>query len=522
MRHRLLLFLLSLLGLNGAQAQGNVPAISSVALPGLAITAVEEVPAGGFSLPDGRRLTTLPAFVRVAFTSRPTAASFIRSEVWLPRAGWNGRFLGTGTGGGAGYIDYHALAGGLARGFAAANTDLGTSPSVYDLIGVPERWADFGYRATHEMTVAAKAIARAYYQKAAHHAYFAGCSTGGQQALAEAQRYPDDYDGLLVGAPANNRTHLHTSFIWNLLATGGGRTPVVLSASKMALLARLLRKSGGGRDGGAPGDSFLTDPRLCAFDSAALPPCPAGAATDSCFTPAELTALRKLYAGPTNPRTGARIYAPLPLGGLRPEETVPHLYLFNWVFGKDFDYTKFDFDRDLRRVDSLLGPVLNANSPDLRRLRSRGGKILMYAGTADQLVPAPDAINYYERVVKAQGGLRQTQDFFRFFLVPGMDHCGGGPGPNDFGQSLAPHPAPTSRNDVLTALVEWVEHKQVPEQLLATAPAGNEVRPARQRPVFPYPKFPEYSGGDPARPTSYRGVAHPRGGVPAPAESYLK
>ena len=177
------------------------------------------MPAGGFSLPDGRHLATLPAFVRVAFTSRPTAVSFIRSEVWLPRAGWNGRFLGTGTGGGAGYIDYQSLAGGLARGFATANTDLGTSPSVYDLIGVPERWADFGYRATHEMTVAAKAIARAYYQRAAHRAYFAGCSTGGQQALAEAQRYPADYDGLLVGAPANNRTHLHASFIWNLLAT---------------------------------------------------------------------------------------------------------------------------------------------------------------------------------------------------------------------------------------------------------------------------------------------------------------
>ena len=190
------------------------------------------------------------------------------------------------------------------------------------------------------------------------------------------------------------------------------------------------------------------------------------------------------------------------------------------MFGKDFDYTKFDFDRDLRRVDSLLGPVLNANSPDLRRLKSRGGKILLYAGTADQLVPAPDAITYYERVVKAQGGLRQTQDFCRFFLVPGMEHCGGGPGPNDFGQSLAPNPAPTSRNDVLTALVEWVEHQQAPEQLLVTAPARGGA--ARQRPVFPYPKFPEYNGGDPARPTSYRGVAHPRGGVPVPAKSYLK
>jgi len=490
--------------------------IKGINLSGVTITKIEEVPAGNLSLPGWKTITDLPAFVRVAFTSKPTPDSNIHSELWMPEGSWNGRFLGTGNGGGAGQISYGALIDGVRRGFATANTDMGTSPNADAMAGHPERWADFGYRSTHEMTVAAKAILQVYYKRSASHDYFTGCSTGGQQALMEAQRYPDDYDGIIAGAPANNRTHLHTSFIWNLIANNQGDDHEIISQKKMELFSHLVIKNCNSQDGGAPGDNFLTDPRLCIFDPAILPQCADGTETDSCFSQAEIAALKKIYDGPTNPGTGERIYAPLPFGGTHLESTEVHLYLFKWVFGSDFDYTKFDFDQDMEKVDSVLAPLLNANDPDLRRMKNRGGKILMYSGTEDQLVPFPDAVNYYERVVEAQGGLEQTRDFFRFFLVPGMAHCGGGPGLSNFGQGIQ-----DTGHDVLTALMDWVEKGIAPDEF--TGSGYDPVNKVRfERPIYPYPMVPEYTGGDPTSPSSYRGVIHQRGGVQAPDPKYLK
>ncbi|CAN5378286.1 tannase/feruloyl esterase family alpha/beta hydrolase [soil metagenome] len=501
---------------------------------GATITTAECVPAGTFTPPGGGQpITGLPAFCRVTATLKPMPESNIRIEVWLPQTNWNERFLGTGTGGGAGSISYGALANGLKRGFATTNTDMGTSPNANEAVGHPERWADFGYRATHEMTATAKAITQAYYKKPFHHAYFAGCSTGGQQALMEAQRYPDDYNGILAGAPANNRTHLHTGFVWNYKVTNQlpGST---FSKEKIAFITNAVINACGGKDGGAPGDNFLTDPRACQFDPETLPKCPAGTDDGTCFTPAQLTALKQIYAGPVNPRTGERIYTPLPLGSensgsgieyqQNPNQAPPSLfYQYKWVFGANFDYTTFDFDRDQDKLDSVLAPILNANNPDLEPLKKRGGKILMYSGTADPLVPYQDAVTYYERVIDAQGSLKKTEAFFRFFLIPGMAHCGGGPGLNDCGQNLALTVPQDSDHDVLTALINWVEKGTPPDKLIATAYTGgiptNGVR--FQRPIYPYPKLPAYTRGDPTSPASYQSATYTKRAVMNPAKKYL-
>jgi feruloyl esterase len=520
--------ILLMLGSVSVSASGSVAdpikEIKEIKIPNVTITEVQDVPAGVYTTPGKQAIPGLPAFIRVAFVSKPSPGSNIRSEVWLPKDNWNGRFLGTGNGGGAGNIWYGTLACGVRRGFATANTDMGTSAGVMKAVGRPEIWADFGSRSTHEMTVAAKAILEKYYKKPAHHSYFFGCSTGGQQSIVEAQRFPEDYDGIVAGGPGNNRTHLHMSFIWTNKAFNPdfGGTPI--SQKKMALLARLTIREMNGRDGGAPGDNFLTDPRMAKFNPKILPRCPEGSQSDSCFTPAEIAALQKMFDGPHNPRTGETIFTGLPLGGTYIEKTAVHLYAFNWAFGENYDYKTFDFDRDIDKMDSILGPSLNANNTDLSPLRKRGGKLLVYAGAFDQLCPYQDALAYYERAVKANGGLKKTQDFFRFFLIPGGGHCSGGPGLSEFGQQLALNVPQDPEHDLVAAMIAWVEHNIAPDKIIATTfhccERADQIR--MQRPVYPYPLFPHYTGGDPNKPSSYKPVKHKRGMISQPSARYTR
>ncbi len=482
-----------------AQSPGSIlEEINALNLYGLNVTEIEDVLSGQFTLPDGKIVKNLPQFLRIAFTSKPTPKSNIRIELWLPKDSWNGCFLGTGNGGSAGKISYGGFISGVTKGYATANTDMGTSPDVYKIIDYPERWADFGYRSNHLMTMLSKIILEIYYKRAARYSYFQGCSTGDEQALMEAQRYPEDYNGIIAGAPANNRTHLHTLFVWNLVSAFDSKNNAINSEKKMGLLKKLLLRNYGGKDGGAPGDNFFTDPRTLSFNPDILPKCSEGI-SDSCFSKEEIEALKKLYAGTTNMRTGERIYAPSPLGAsyLEIKLTGTLFYMFKWIFGADFDYTTFDFDRDMHRMDSILSPILNANNSDLSAFKNKGGKLLMYTGTEDQLVPYPDAINYYERVIETQGSLRDTQNFFRFFLVPGMGHCGGGPGLNDIG-------------DKLMVMRDWVEKGIAPEKIIATAfSCCNTYETRFKRPIYPYPEFPTYKGGDPNLPDSYEGIEHP-------------
>ena len=529
----LLLGLLAAGTLLAADPEGErLSALRRFALPNGTITSVERVPTGTFVPPNGApALPNLPAFCRVCAAVKSSPDSNICMEVWLPEQNWNGRFLATGSSGSAGKITYNTTASGLQLGYAVANCDLGTAPNPEVLLDHPERWADFGSRGTHAMTVAAKAIVRAHYGKAPRYSYFVGGSTGGQQSLVEAQRYPDDFDGIIAGGPGNNRTHLHMMFLWNWAALH--REPgSAFSPADVALISRAVVRARAKDDGGAPDDDFLTDPRLCRFDPAELLAPIGQTAADHFLTRAQVTALQKIYAGPVNPRTGERIYTAAPVGSERalglvlpedPNALPPHSYLFRWVFGAGFDYAKFDFDRDVDQVDARLAAILNANNPDLSALQKRGGKILMYTGTADPVTPFQDALNYYERVIEFNGGLEKTQAFFRYFVVPGLGHVAGGPGLNDFGQRLILDVTPDADHDAFRALVLWVEHGVPPDRIIATAFKGGDAANGIRflRPIYPYPKFPHYIGGDPNSPSSYRGVDHPHGNVPVPAPRYL-
>jgi feruloyl esterase len=516
--------------------------LQSLPLKDTTITSALDITTGAFVVPNSnppQTITGLPAFCRVTATLTPMSDSSIKIEVWLPETTWNGRFLGTGGGGFQGIISYNELAIGIRAGFAATNSDLGTgvsgctplycgsdgnmgnplaiefgdpsTPST-GLFGHPERIKDFGYRAIHLMTVRGKEIAQAFYQQSARKAYFAGCSTGGQNALMEAQRFPEDYDGILAGAAAFNRTHLHMAAIslWQDTHASPARfiQPGQMSLINKAVLAQCV-----GRDGGASTDQFLTDPRDCQFDPKILQ-CTGGNVPPLCLTTDQVTTIRKYYAGTIDPVSGQVINPGSERGnetdnvfalGLALQERLPEPAfdgLFYWVFGPSFGYptsahnfANFDFHHDVDTVDDQLAAVLNADSTDLSEFRAHGGKLIMYHGWADPLIPSQSSINYFNALVAndshglqqaglATGGnpaLQRTQSYTRLFMVPGMYHCSGGPGPNVF--------------DALTPLVTWVETGVAPETIAAIK-FVNDTPPVVQmtRPLCVYPKVARYNG----------------------------
>jgi feruloyl esterase len=529
----------------GAAGTAICESLSGLSLPQTTITAAQSIPAGTFTAADGEVFTNLPAFCRIAATLSPSVDSSIRIELWMPVTGWNGRFEGTGNGGYAGTIAYPPMADGVQRGNAVANTDMGTAPSTVlngdPLIGHPEKWIDFGYRATHEMTVRSKQIVEAFYGGNPKFSYFSGCSTGGQQALSEAQRFPDDYDGIVAGASAYNRTHLHTAVVWDFLAARKTAHSLV-PQSKLAVLNQAIVAACNTQDGGVSTDNWLIDPRDCKFDPAQLQCKGADAAT--CLTADQVSTMRAIYGGPRNPRTNDRIYpglgprgsegigitALLEAGGFPLPTDALFDSLFKWVFGALWVPENFNFDSDMARVDEVLRPILNATNPDLSAFRQRHGKLIMFHGFADGLLAPQDSINYYSEVVAQQNGngnkvkaitvsansngqgtrasgddavdvldpdaLHETQKFARLFMAPGMSHCGGGPGANVFNGDDNLGGPRDSDHDVLSALVRWVEQGDAPDRIIATKFVNDKPAAgvAFTRPLCPYPQLPAYRG----------------------------
>ena len=504
------------------------------------ITAVESFNGGTYPL-DGGLYKNLPAFCRVAATLKPTSDSNIKIEAWMPFSTWNGRFLGTGNGNGGGAINYAALAEYLPLHYAVANTDQGISGGVgpHPLVGHPEKQIDQATRSTNLMTVRSKEIIEAFYSVAPKFSYFAGCSSGGGQAVHEALQFPGDYDGIIAGAPFMNETHLSAAHIWNSLAFDG---PAIITLAQANAVTASVVKQCVGKDGGPTSDNFLTDPRDCSWDPATLQ-CTGGAAdAATCLTVPQVTAIRKFYQGPLNPRTGERILA----GRVRGSENDP-FYLAvvatlgasqgfpYWVFGSDFDWRTFEFDQDIDALDDALAATVNANTADLEEFKSHGGKLILTHGFADPRLPTLNTIAYYERLIASQTGegghdegeqheaLRRTQEFARLFLFPGVSHCGGGAGPDTFEGD----PVPASMNHLTIArialdpLVRWVEDGIAPDQIIAYHVAGNVQD--FSRPVCPYPALPRYSGtGDTTKASSFVCVADdaPDDNQP-PAPKYL-
>ena len=524
---------------------------------------------GGTFTPPGTTVPIkgLPAFCRVQITASSNgnaSQSLIAIEVWLPERGWNGRFIGTGNGGFAGTLDYVALSDRLIEGFAVANDDLGTGlrfdcnalfcgdatgggGKPGGLYGDAQSIKDFGYAATHVMTVAGKSVTDVFYGKRPSRNYFAGCSTGGQNAFTESQRYPADYDGILAGAPAHNRTHLNASILPLYADThvlGGALTDAALALAHERVLAQCA-----GRDGGLATDDFLQLPYACRTDARTLmcrgaageTPCTdPSAASCTCLTAGQATALDAYWHGPNDdlgrlesPGFARGSEEPVSLTaanddlgdlGLTWDQVLAEPQfdsLFYWTYGPTWPWPSFVTPRDgafalisraldqtdARPVgDSTFARVLNANDPDLRPFARHGGRMLLYQGYGDPLIPSAVAIDYTNAVFATDPF--GAGSHLRLFMAPGVEHCDGGPGANSFGATSQPFPpAPLDpHDDALGALMAWVEHGVAPERIVATkyrndTPANGV---AFQRPLCMYPLHAAYAGGDPTAASSYR------------------
>jgi hypothetical protein len=480
--------------------------LTALSLPHVTITQARAFPASSAS-PQGA--PAVPASCRVLGTSKPTPDSDIRFEVVIPAGdAWNGRYMQLGNGGFAGAIPERSILKRVADGYAAAATDDGhKSEEPTDAswaLGHPDKLVDFGYRALKETTDAARAIILAYTGRAAGHSYFVGCSDGGREALMEAQHYPDDFDGIVAGAPANHWTHLFYGAVWAeqaLLATAKSYVP----PSKLPALEKAALAACGDED------SVIEDPLSCHFDPGVLR-CK-GADDDRCLTDAQIKAVRAIYAGPKVPGTSTQLmpgYEP----GSEAEDGDENgwrtwivgkepgaaggaaMYLFAQSYFRDvvfadptYDIRHFRFDADVAPTDAKLGPILDSYDTDLGAFHKHGGKLIQYHGWGDAAIPPRDSIAYYQGV---QAKMGDTSSFYRLFMAPGMLHCGGGTGPD----VLA----------TLPAITDWVENGKAPDRLLASKMTGEgaSAHVTRSRPLCPYPQQPRWDGrGDRTRAESY-------------------
>jgi feruloyl esterase len=493
---RTALTLASILLLTGAaHAQGpTVDAAAcerlaaSLRLPNTTVTSAQAVAAGRFVPPGGNAAAAqaaagLPAFCRVSLTLAPTSDSDIKTEVWLPLSGWNGKFQQVGNGGWGGSIQYGALAAALQRGYAAASTDTGhVGDNARFALGHPEKLIDFGYRAVHETAVQSKATIAAFYGTAPRLSYFTGCSGGGRQAFAEAQRFPGDFDGIVAGAPGYNRTDQSFQLVSATQATH--RDPAsYIPPAKFQVLHRAALNACDARDGLA--DGLISDPLRCRFDPE-VTTC-RGADGPDCLTVAQVDAAKKIYAPVVDPRTRQEVFPGVEPGS-EPRWTVNAAgprplgmsdELFKYVVFQDgaWDFRTLDVARDLERARKADGGVLSPTSPNIKPFIDRGGKMIIYHGWGDTNIPPRSSVNYYNKVVETLGA-PAVSGAIRLYMAPGMGHCGGGEGPNTF--------------DMLTALEQWREHGKAPAEVVASKVVDGRVE--RTRPLCPFPQIAYYKG----------------------------
>lgn len=503
-------------GADNADA-GRCAALSRLRLSNTTITEATYVAAKGETSTAAGSESGHRAFCRAVAHVRVEAGSDIAVEMWLPVNGWTGTFHGNGNGGFAGVLasGYAGMADGLRRGYATATTDAGTAPATPlegdALIGQPRKWRDWARLSTHVMTVTGKAITEAFYGRAPHRSLYTGCSTGGQQGLIEALHYPDDYDGILVGAPVIHRTWGHAAVLWDYAAAH--RTPQsLLSEAKLGLLNRGAIAACWRQGHGLAGDPFVADPMSCKFDPAELQ-CK-GAASGSCLTPEEVATARAFYSGPTGADGKPAYYGWLP-GSEIPgsfgwsflqtpiKGEPPFSSLFKWVFGDQWRWENFDFARDMPIVHDRLGPIVNdATRGSLRAFAERGGKLIIYHGLADTLVAPGQSVDFFKRQADDIGSATM-EAATRLYLAPGMMHCGGGSGPDSFNATLPIPPKPPAQDaahDLFDALIEWTDGRSVPGAIVATKfAAGEPTRIEMQRPLCPYPQKPRYLGAGSTR-----------------------
>lgn len=451
---------------------------------------------------------TVP-FCRVVAASRPTADSNIGFEVWMPPAdSWNGKFQGVGSGSSAGSIGTAAMLVALRDGYAVMATDNGhlTDASRPNgaaeqtwALGHPEKIIDFAYRAQHVSTVAAKALTQRYYDKAPSKSYFVGCSQGGHHALMEASRFPDDYDGIVAGAPAWQWANLMVAELWN--STPYLQNQTALTAAKMTLLNNTVIQACDALDGVT--DGVIDDPRKCSFDPAVLQ-C-TGADAANCLTTVQVAAANRLYSG-ARKTNGQQIFPPYTRGselgwtglytGATPGGSGWDFFRYAVFQDPSFNNAAFNFDVDAdRALNTQIGAqtvasIYNA-TPDLAAFRARGGKLIMYHGWADQQITPLSSLDYYQRVTAAQGQAA-TDGFLKLYMLPGISHCAGGPGVANIGGSTGAAAAADADHDVVRALDRWAAQNVAPTTLIGTRIVNNVAN--RTRPLCAYPQVARYKG----------------------------
>jgi feruloyl esterase len=484
----LFVLLLSVVPLSAAPCES----LASLKLPDTTITMAQSVAAGAFSPGGGGRaaggrgggaqFTDLPAFCQVAATIKPTSDSDIKIEVWLPASNWNGKFEAVGNGGWNGNIDQNALAAGLRRGYATASTDTGHEGGGGPWMQNQNKLIDFGYRAVHEMSEKAKAIIAAFYGNNARLSYFNGCSAGGRQALKAAQKFPQDFDGIIGGAPALNTTGRAAYSVW--VAQNDHKTEEsYLPQNKFTLVHDAVLEACDAKDGVK--DRVLENPRQCKFDPKVLQ-CTAGDAAN-CLSPAQVETTRMMYQPLVNPSTKKKIFPALELGsemgwntfgGQQPFGIGLQMYQYMLFNDPKWDYKTLNFDSDMAKVDKIEAGNINAMDPNLKAFFARGGKLIHYHGWADPQIPSGSSVDYYQSVLDTMDGIDKVKGNYRLFMVPGMGHCGGGDGPASF--------------DMLAALEQWVEKGKAPDSIPAAHVTNGQ--PDRTRILCPYPQVASYKG----------------------------
>ncbi|HVD94194.1 MAG TPA: tannase/feruloyl esterase family alpha/beta hydrolase [Vicinamibacterales bacterium] len=474
-----------------SSAAERCAAVSALRLPDLRVTDARYAPAD--------KAATGPVHVAHC-RATGVVGTEIGFSVWLPDD-WNGRFLMVGGGGFVGSIPGPGTA--VDRGFAVTSTDTGHTNQGIDArwaTGNMERQVNYAYLAVHRTAVTAKFIVRKYYTRDAHHAYFVGCSTGGRQGLMEAQRFPDDFDGVVSGAPVFDWTRVLSAGLKNAQAAfpdPGTLAHPVITADSLQLLQAHVLKACDGTDGVV--DGVIDDPRACRFDLATVPSCPRDAAGPECLTRAQRTVIQRIYA-PLTDEHGV-VYEGQPLGGEAAPGgwqtwlTGPNDRAFaaagqpalGWGFSTEFfkyfvfadpswDYSRYDVAKSWRRDTKLWTSLINADNPNLSAFRARDGKLLLWHGWADPALNPLATIRYYDEVMERDP--RAAADV-RLFMLPGVLHCAGGPGPDQF--------------DKIDPIVEWVEHGTAPSTIVVTKAAAAD-QTARSRPVCAYPAKAVYKG----------------------------
>jgi feruloyl esterase len=447
----------------------------------VAITVAKEVPAGTFAEPESTKgLSNLPAFCRVIAKLKPTSNSDIGIEVWLPISGWNGKFIAVGSGGWGGSIAYGAMGDALRRGYATSGTDDGHSGSSASFImGHPEKFIDFAYRAEHEMAVEAKALIKAFYGRDPQYSYWNGCSGGGREGLLQAARYPDEFDGIISGDPANVRRNPWALWLANETFKNAADT---IPSSKYPMIHKAVLDACDANDGVE--DGLIDNPEACQVEFKKLE-C-TGDDRPDCLTARQVKTAQTIISPAADAH--GKIYFPrlepgteLRWGRLAGGPAPADLFLdqFRYVVyqNPDWDWRTFDLDRDATKANEVDKDIDELN-PNLTAFAKHNGKLLLYHGWADQQVAPLSTVQFYQSVLDATGGHSHSAEWLRLYMVPGMAHCSGGEGPDSF--------------DKISVMEKWVEKGQAPAEIIAVHHTAGKVD--RTRPLCPYPEVARYKG----------------------------